>query len=359
MISICIPARSEGPALLACLESILAQADCPPYEILICLTSEQRRAGEAVRRVLPGAVVGTVVDAPPAGARNELVKRARGDLLYFIDDDVVLAPDCLSRLAQLAAAHPAVDVFGGPNLTPKGSSEFERVQGAVLSSLIGAGPVRRRYGRHPGGPADERWFILCNLAIRTAAMRSFDPTLVCAEENALLSGMSAEGVAMHYDPALVVYHRRRADLRSFVAQMVKYGRGRGQAMRRDTGNFRVAYALPALLVADTVATPAGFALLGAAALAPLAAYLLVLGAGGLKVALTLRRPWSVPQAAVLILLMHAASGVGVWRGALGRAPHRAGRRRPTQVWVAAPEVPTLRTSGGSGSPAPGPRRAQP
>ena len=77
-------------------------------------------------------------------------------------------------------------MFGGPNETPANSSRFQWVQGAVLASMIASGPVRRRYGSHPPAEADERWFILCNLAVRRTVMRRFDDALVCAEENALL-----------------------------------------------------------------------------------------------------------------------------------------------------------------------------
>ena len=196
----------------------------------------------------------------PGAARNVLLDDARGEWLLFLDDDVTVRPDLLARLAALAEAHPDVDVFGGPNDSPEGSTRFQFVQGAAMASMAGAGPVRRRYGAHPAGPADERFFILCNLAVRRSAMRPFDPDLVCAEENALLSEMSRRGIAMHYDPELAVFHERRDTFSGFGRQMYKYGRGRGQLMVRTPATASPAYLVPSALLAYGALLPIAAAL---------------------------------------------------------------------------------------------------
>jgi glycosyltransferase involved in cell wall biosynthesis len=331
VISVCIPTRTVGAPMRACLASLKAQDSPPAFEVLVCLTATDPDGTAEIRSSFPSARIGTLLRATPAQARNELVREATGDLLYFVDDDVALAPDALARLQTLADGHPEADVFGGPNLTPPNCTSFERTQGAVLSSFIGAGPVRRRYGRHPAGPADERWFILCNLAVRTAAMRAFDANLVCAEENALLSAMSADGVVMYYEPELLVYHERRPDLRTFAAQMRKYGRGRGQAIRRHPQNFRLPYAPPAVLLLYLVALAPAVAVGGVPAAAPLAAYGVALGTQGIKVGVTLRRARSGLLAAALIAVMHLNYGFGLLWGLLCRP------RRPSDArWHPAP-----------------------
>jgi hypothetical protein len=191
------------------------------------------------------------------------------------------------------------------------------VQGAVLSSLLATGPVRRRYGPHPPGPADERFFILCNLAIRRRALRPFVEALLCAEENALLADLAAHGSVMHYDPELVVYHERRATWGAFARQMVKYGIGRGQLFRRDRSTIRVAYLLPSLLLLYAATLPA-MVWLSPLALAPAGLYLLVVAAAALKVVITLRRigPRPFVQVAGVVVVLHGCYGVGVIRGVL-------------------------------------------
>jgi succinoglycan biosynthesis protein ExoA len=314
-ISVCILAGHGLAALDSCLGSLQAQSSPPSFELLVGgnLTPE---VVAVVRARFPAAQLCDTGGRLPGAARNPLIEWATGDLLLFLDDDVTAPPDLLSRLSQTAARYPAASVFGGPNDTPPQSTHFQVVQGAVLSSIIGAGPVSRRYGaRHPG-PADERWFTLCNLAVRRAVMLPFVSQLVCAEENALLAELRRRGERMRYEPDLRVFHARRPRLSSFAAQMFKYGRGRGELLRRDPRTFRAAYLAPAalliyLLIASvTISLSSHVELL----LAPAALYCVLTVGSALRVGWTLGRLLDVPLAAALIGTVHACYGAGVLRG---------------------------------------------
>jgi cellulose synthase/poly-beta-1,6-N-acetylglucosamine synthase-like glycosyltransferase len=75
-ISIVVPATDDSPTLAQCLAAIAA-ADGAPDELL-------------------------VVTAPccgPASARNEGARRATGDILVFVDADVVIHTDALGPAA--------------------------------------------------------------------------------------------------------------------------------------------------------------------------------------------------------------------------------------------------------------------
>ena len=315
-ISICIVTGRRLALLDACLASIQNQVGAPPYEVLVCSDGD-REVAAAVHRRLPDAQVCLVETALPGAARNLLVEQAKGDLLYFLDDDAFLEPHALALLVDLADAHPEADVFGGPNDTPPESSRFQVVQGAVLASIVGSGPVRRRYGAHPAGPADERFFILCNLAVRRRAMVPFALDLVCAEENAVLSEMSRDGIGMHYDPDLVAYHERRATLGGFARQMFKYGHGRGQLAVRDFRTLRPAYLAPTLLLGGALASVAAAIVVHPVALLPLAVYGAAVLAAAAWVAKTLHQPTTLPLAALLIVVLHVMYGAGVVRGLVG------------------------------------------
>jgi glycosyltransferase involved in cell wall biosynthesis len=320
-ISICIVTGRRDAVLDACLASLQAQEGAPSWELLVCAEGDPA-VRAAVARRFPDATICYVDRANPGAARNLLVDRAQGDLLLFLDDDVTVDPHLLEQLHALASAHPECDVFGGPNDTPSDSTPFQIVQGAVLASIVGSGPVRRRYGQHPPGEADERFFILCNLAVRRAVMVAFDHDLVCAEENEMLAELAHQGARMHYDPVQVVYHERRATFAGFARQMHKYGRGRGQVLRRRPSSTRAAYLAPTALLVYLLALPVLLLRMGPAALLPLGLYLAAVGACALWIARTLRRLGAAPLAAWLIVTVHACYGAGVVRGALARRDRR-------------------------------------
>jgi len=310
-ISVCI-VSGRAQLLEACLESLAGQEDAPRFELLVCSTGDLEIAPTVLRR-FPDATVGLVAHALPGAARNFLIERAHGDLLLFLDDDVTLPRYSLAHLAALATAHPEVAVFGGPNVTPPGSSRFQIVQGAVLSSLAGTGPVRRRYGPHSAGQADQRWFTLCNLAVRRAAMQPFDSSLLCAEENGVLAQLSARGLRMHYDPRFVAFHERRSNVRGFSSQMVKYGRGRGQLIARQPRTLHPTYLIPIGLLVYLCLLP-GLIVLNEVWALPLSVYVALLAAGAVRIGSTLRRVDVLPLAAGLMLLLHLCYGFGVLRG---------------------------------------------
>jgi len=89
-ISVIIPAYNPGPELAECLEP-LRRSSYPYFEVLVvddCSTGP----------VEPGEPFRTVrleENSGPAAARNAGVKAAEGEIVLFIDTDVVIGEDCL------------------------------------------------------------------------------------------------------------------------------------------------------------------------------------------------------------------------------------------------------------------------
>lgn len=315
LVSVCV--LSARPAALAlCLTSLREQVKPPPFEVLIGGRSPSADVLREVRRLFPGAPVCDIGARHPGEARNPLIERARGQLLLFLDDDVTAPSNLLHNLATVAAEHPEVAVFGGPNETPLRSSRFQVIQGAVLSSVVGAGPVCRRYGPRPAALVDERWFTLCNLAVRRGTMLPFLENLVGGEENALLNELGARGHRMLYEPHLRAFHERRGTSRSFAVQMEKYGRGRGELLRRQPSSTRLAYLVPSALLAYLALLPAALVLFAhrVLALVPLLVYLLLVLLSASRIAWTLRRSAAAPVAGILTFVVHLFYGIGVLRG---------------------------------------------
>ena len=167
----------------------------------------------------------------PSRQRNMAAGKAQGDIIYFLDDDSRVAPDCLTHVTRIME-DPEVAVVGGPSLTPPDNSLMQKIFGQALSSLFGAGAVRNRY-RAVGDSREstDKELILCNLAMRRELFLSvggLDERLYPNEENELLDRIRNNGLKLVHEPRMAILRSQRRTLRLFIRQMFSYGRGRAQ-----------------------------------------------------------------------------------------------------------------------------------
>jgi hypothetical protein len=165
MLSVIVPATDSPPTLGLCLAAI--RASMPP-------TAELLVQGEPAR-------------SGPAGARNRAAARARGEILVFVDSDVVVDPEALSGIEAHFAAEPELTaVFGSYDADPSAPGLVSRFRnllhhhvhsesaGRVESFWAGLGAVRREAFEDAGGfdadryprPAIEDIELGCRLADR-------------------------------------------------------------------------------------------------------------------------------------------------------------------------------------------------
>lgn len=188
----------------------------------------------------------------PSIQRNVALRAARGDLVYFLDDDSIAAPGNLRRALE-HFRDPKVQIVGGPNVCPLEAPGLEQVFALVLASWLAFGPSRARYT--PVGrlrETGEKELILCNqLARRTTILKhgGFNEALYPNEENALMDDIQKAGGKLLYDPELVVYRRPRRTLKSFAKMLLTYGRGRAEQFRvNPTCGSALNFAPPIFLV---------------------------------------------------------------------------------------------------------------
>jgi GT2 family glycosyltransferase len=106
-ISVIMPVYNAERLLGECLAALRA-SEGADYEILVVDDSSTDRSREIAAaagcRVIPsGGRLG------PAGARNCGVAEATGDILFFVDSDVIVRPDTLRRLAAAFGDDAALD----------------------------------------------------------------------------------------------------------------------------------------------------------------------------------------------------------------------------------------------------------
>jgi cellulose synthase/poly-beta-1,6-N-acetylglucosamine synthase-like glycosyltransferase len=270
----------------------------------------------------------------PSAQRNAALKAARGDLIYFLDDDSAPEPGNLRR-AVAQFQDPKVQMVGGPNLCPPGAPPIEQVFALVLASWLAFGPSRARYaavGQARG--TSEKELILCNLLARRQSLLDlggFNEALYPNEENALMDELQKRGGKLIYDPQLIVHRRPRSSLKSFARMLLTYGRGRAEQFRlHPTPGSALDFVPPLfclyLLALPFVLAPAP---IGKFCLLPLLAYGLAVLIQALALALGGRLRQSL-AAIPIIVLTHILYGLGFWRG-LFTPLRRPGQRPPGQV----------------------------
>jgi glycosyltransferase involved in cell wall biosynthesis len=254
----------------------------------------------------------------PSVQRNTALRAARGELIYFLDDDSVAPPGNLRR----AASHfsdSKVQIVGGPNLCPPDAPALEKIFALVLGSWIAFGPSRARYT--PVGAlrdSGEKELILCNLVARHETLLElggFNEALYPNEENALMDEIQKRGGRLFYDPELFVHRRPRGTIKAFAKMLMTYGRGRAEQFRVHPTFGSALNFVPPLFCVFLVVLPflVMLRVVEKISLGALAIYIITVLAQAIAL---------IPRGGILrslatipfIVLTHILYGVGFWRG---------------------------------------------
>jgi glucosyl-dolichyl phosphate glucuronosyltransferase len=234
-VVICAYTEDRWDQLAAAIASVRGQSR-PAAETIVAVDhcpALARRVGTAFPQV---TVVRSTGRPGLSGARNAGLRRATGEVVAFLDDDAVAAPDWLERLAVGYGSRDVVGVGGAvvpvwedgrPGWLP---SEFDWVVGCSYTGL-------------PRGRAPVRNLIGANMSFRREVFdlvggfseglgRLGTRPLGCEEtELAIRIGQRRPGARLLYDPSAVVHHlvpRSRARWRYFRARC--YAEGRSKAV---------------------------------------------------------------------------------------------------------------------------------
>lgn len=186
----------------------------------------------------------------PSENRNRGIKKAKGKIIAFIDDDAVVDKNILKNAEEFFKNHKDVDVVGGPQLTPPDDSFFAKATGEALSSFFGSYKMNARYKTGTLNlDANEDYLTSANLFVRRKVfnkINGFDPLLFPGEDPELITRMKQNGIKVAYSPSIIVYHRRRSNYISFFKQIFKYGQVRVIKEKINKRSLSLIFLLPSL-----------------------------------------------------------------------------------------------------------------
>jgi cellulose synthase/poly-beta-1,6-N-acetylglucosamine synthase-like glycosyltransferase len=246
----------------------------PKISVIIPVKPEKKtiKAIESLKRIdYPANLVEIFVSygLNPSRQRNEAAKKAKGEVLYFLDNDseleryafrrtvntfsgrmvpvelpyirgFSLLPKWLSNLIVETLFFRTIykgkiGVVGGPNIWDRKESFWSSVAGIILESFFAHSTMAARY--RPIGQihrATEKELILCNLAIKRDVFKKIgglNESLYPNEENELMNRIEKGGYQLIYHPGVLVFRPRRETFKSLLTAFFHYGRGRMEQIK--------------------------------------------------------------------------------------------------------------------------------
>ncbi|MEI7850348.1 MAG: glycosyltransferase [Kiritimatiellales bacterium] len=257
-LSIAIPTMGR-PILVRTLESVLATKGADQMEVIVV---GEIRDSDVLQKVT--AIVSanpnvrhisiSYPDGDSSRKKNRGAEESRADIVAFLDDDVVIAPDWPEHILK-AFENPAVGLVSGPSLVPEDINLSARLAGLALTSRA-AGYVAERYRIGNTAVREITWsrIIGCNAAYRKTVfqqMGGFPPEFYPGEEMIAAWRTQQLGHKLLFIPAAWVYHYPRQSVKRFCRQMWGYGATRIRLKRAGTG-FEWTTLIPAVWVFSLV-----------------------------------------------------------------------------------------------------------
>lgn len=122
LISVIVPVYNGGAGFQRCLEALSATT-YPRWECIVVDDGSTDGSADQARRFGAAVLASSRPRLGPASARNLGAQYARGDILFFIDADVLVQPQTVAQVAQAMGEQPQpAACFGSYDTTPAASN---------------------------------------------------------------------------------------------------------------------------------------------------------------------------------------------------------------------------------------------
>ena len=222
--SVVIPTYNRLRMLLRVLDSLNAQADAPPFEVIVIDDGSSDETSSVVSK-RPGITFRTQPNGGPGRARNHGVTLASGKYVLFIGDDTVPEPRFLAEHARVhrEQGHDPLVACLGYTGWPRG----ERVT-AFMDYINDFGlQFGYRLIRH-GDVVPFNFFYTSNISIDRELLvaHPFDTTFPSAawEDIEVAYRLDRKGLKIHYNERAVTRHYHQMNVDSFARRQYTVGK---------------------------------------------------------------------------------------------------------------------------------------
>lgn len=269
LFSIIVPVYNRPDEVADLLESLTRQTD-RGFEIILVedgSTVPCRKQAEAYADALDVKYFYKDNEGR-SPARNYGIEHSSGDYLVFVDSDCILPEDYVSSLRK-CLTEDYHDCFGGPDAAHESFSDIQKAINYSMTSFLTTGGIR-------GGKVQLEKFV--PRTFNTGFSRRVYEKVggfreMFSEDIDMSTRIRLAGFSIALFRPVVVYHKRRIDLRKFWRQVHVFGMSRITLQLLYPGSMKIVHWLPALFVIFALAMIVG-AFFWKWMLIPLAVYIL-------------------------------------------------------------------------------------
>ena len=232
-VTIAICTRDNPQDLATCLDRLLSVRSAIPEAVVSILVVDNAPSDDRTKELVAAMPGVQYVREPKPGldfARNRAIQAASGDIVAFVDDDVIVDRHWLKALYQTFDEHPDAAAVTGLVLPAELKTDaqilFER-RGGFEKKL-----TTTRYGQslpgHPFYPCLGGQFGTgCNMAFRRRVLLELGGFDEALDTGAALPGggdtdmfyrVVRAGHPLIYEPQFLVFHRHRREMRQLRRQ---------------------------------------------------------------------------------------------------------------------------------------------
>lgn len=145
LLSVCIANYNGADCIGECIESVFAQHDAPPFELIVHDDASSDDSLSIIRRFPQVLLLESAINTGFCASNNRMVQAARGSLVLLLNNDTVLLDGALRTLADLLCQDQETGIATLPQYSHETGELLDR--GMLLDPFLNPIPV---LDRQPG-----------------------------------------------------------------------------------------------------------------------------------------------------------------------------------------------------------------
>lgn len=229
LVSVVVPCYAEESTLRDTVDALLAM-DYPAFEVIVVNDNSPDKTAEIARGYLTDPrvrLINKTVNEGKAMGLNDALPFCRGEILLFIDGDIIVTPQVLHYMVPHFQGTRVAAVTGNPRVRNR-TSLLQHLQAIEFSSIVS---MQRRAQRVLGRILTVSGAVF---AVRRTALLDIGgfSSHMATEDMDMTWRLQMQHWDIRYEPRAVVWMQVPLNIRDLWKQRRRWTRGLAQALKR-------------------------------------------------------------------------------------------------------------------------------